>query len=112
MDFEHNISILGSTGSIGTQALQVVDDLKGIKDITVKAITGNANTKLLEEQAEDMVVDNIFAHGRKTTHKVLLRFLHKDGFVIVLGTLRFQHQHTDRFLRFRNNFYNILLLQS
>jgi len=46
-----NISILGSTGSIGTQALQVVDDLKGIKDITVKAITGNANTKLLEEQA-------------------------------------------------------------
>ena len=45
-----NISILGSTGSIGTQALQVVDDLKEIKDITVKAITGNANTKLLEEQ--------------------------------------------------------------
>ncbi len=46
-----NISILGSTGSIGTQALQVVDDLKGIKDISVKAISGNANTTLLEEQA-------------------------------------------------------------
>ncbi len=46
-----NISILGSTGSIGTQALQVADDLKGIKDISVRAITGNANTKLLEEQA-------------------------------------------------------------
>lgn len=46
-----NITILGSTGSIGTQALQVVDDLKGIKDITVKAITGNANVRLLEEQA-------------------------------------------------------------
>jgi len=46
-----NISILGSTGSIGTQALQVVDDLKGIKDISVKAITGNSNTLLLEEQA-------------------------------------------------------------
>lgn len=46
-----NISILGSTGSIGTQALQVVDDLRGKKDITVRAITGNANTKLLEEQA-------------------------------------------------------------
>ena len=46
-----NISILGSTGSIGTQALQVVDDLRGKKDIRVKAITGNANTKLLEEQA-------------------------------------------------------------
>ncbi len=46
-----NISILGSTGSIGTQALQVVDDLRGKKDITVRAITGNANTGLLEEQA-------------------------------------------------------------
>ncbi len=46
-----NISILGSTGSIGTQALQVVDDLKGIKDISVKGISGNSNTALLEEQA-------------------------------------------------------------
>ncbi len=46
-----NVSILGSTGSIGTQALQVVDDLKGIKDISVLAITGSSNVKLLEEQA-------------------------------------------------------------
>ncbi|MDO4743850.1 MAG: 1-deoxy-D-xylulose-5-phosphate reductoisomerase [Clostridia bacterium] len=46
-----NISILGSTGSIGTQALEVVDDLKGIKDISVCAITGNSNMALLEEQA-------------------------------------------------------------
>ncbi len=45
-----NISILGSTGSIGTQALQVVDDLKGIKNIKVRAITGNSNVCLLEEQ--------------------------------------------------------------
>ncbi|MBR5614043.1 MAG: 1-deoxy-D-xylulose-5-phosphate reductoisomerase [Clostridia bacterium] len=46
-----NISILGSTGSIGTQALEVVDDLKGIKDITILAITGNSNAELLEAQA-------------------------------------------------------------
>ncbi len=46
-----NISILGSTGSIGTQALEVVDDLKGIKDISVIGITGNYNTELLEKQA-------------------------------------------------------------
>ena len=46
-----NISILGSTGSIGTQALQVVDDLKGIKNISVKGISGNSNIVLLEEQA-------------------------------------------------------------
>lgn len=46
-----NISILGSTGSIGTQSLEVVEDLKGTKDITVRAITGNSNVELLEQQA-------------------------------------------------------------
>lgn len=46
-----NISILGSTGSIGTQSLEVVEDLKGIKDISVRCITGNKNIRLLEEQA-------------------------------------------------------------
>ena len=45
------LSILGSTGSIGTQALEVVSDLKGIKDIEVTAISGKSNIKLLEAQA-------------------------------------------------------------
>ena len=45
------LSILGSTGSIGTQGLEVVSDLKGIKDIEVTAISGMSNIKLLEEQA-------------------------------------------------------------
>lgn len=42
-----NISILGSTGSIGTQALEVVD-ICG--DISVKGISANGNIKLLENQ--------------------------------------------------------------
>lgn len=42
-----NLSILGSTGSIGTQALDVVD-ICG--DIKVNAISANSNIKLLEEQ--------------------------------------------------------------
>lgn len=42
------ISILGSTGSIGTQTLEVVEVLG---DIQVGAISGNHNIKLLEEQA-------------------------------------------------------------
>lgn len=54
-----NISILGSTGSIGTQALAVVDDLKGIKDISVSALTGNKNTALLEEQARKYHVGTV-----------------------------------------------------
>lgn len=41
------ISILGSTGSIGTQTLKVIDNLGGIK---VSAIAANKNTVLLEEQ--------------------------------------------------------------
>ncbi|MGN0134450.1 MAG: 1-deoxy-D-xylulose-5-phosphate reductoisomerase [Anaerotignum sp.] len=42
------ISILGSTGSIGTQTLEVVENLENIK---VMAITGNSNIELLEKQA-------------------------------------------------------------
>ncbi|MBR6542561.1 MAG: 1-deoxy-D-xylulose-5-phosphate reductoisomerase [Anaerotignum sp.] len=42
------ISILGSTGSIGTQTLEVVEVLE---DINVMAITGNSNINLLEDQA-------------------------------------------------------------
>lgn len=46
----NNISILGSTGSIGTQALDVVRAL-GNKNIKVHGITGNNNIDLLEKQA-------------------------------------------------------------
>ena len=35
--------ILGSTGSIGTQALEVVRELKGRYDIEVVGISGNRN---------------------------------------------------------------------
>ena len=42
-----NISILGSTGSIGTQALEVAD-ICG--DINIKGISANSNIELLEKQ--------------------------------------------------------------
>lgn len=41
------ISILGSTGSIGTQTLEVVKHLGNIK---VAGLTGNQNVKLMEQQ--------------------------------------------------------------
>ena len=41
------IGILGSTGSIGTQTLQVVDQQK---DIQVTALAAGSNIRLLEEQ--------------------------------------------------------------
>ncbi len=43
-----NLSILGSTGSIGTQTLELVDYYKD--NINVVAITGNNNIDLLEKQ--------------------------------------------------------------
>ena len=42
-----NISILGSTGSIGTQALEVADICK---DICIKGLSANSNISLLESQ--------------------------------------------------------------
>lgn len=46
-----NISILGSTGSIGTQTLDIVRDHSD--EFKVTAITGNKNVALLERQARE-----------------------------------------------------------
>ena len=45
---EKNISILGSTGSIGTQTLEIAEQND---DINIKALTCKSNIKLLEAQA-------------------------------------------------------------
>ena len=45
-----NISVLGSTGSIGTQTLAVARDYK---EISIKAITANSNVSLIEKQARE-----------------------------------------------------------
>ena len=44
------ISIIGSTGSIGTQALEVIEKLNGKFEII--ALAGGSNTELLKKQAE------------------------------------------------------------
>lgn len=43
-----NIAILGSTGSIGTQTLEVIEEHKNL--LRVKALTAGSNIKLLTEQ--------------------------------------------------------------
>jgi 1-deoxy-D-xylulose-5-phosphate reductoisomerase len=48
------LALLGSTGSIGCQALEVIESLRGIGDAApcgVAVLTGHSNTKRLEEQA-------------------------------------------------------------
>ena len=50
MEFEHNIAVLGSTGSIGTQTLEIAREYKGIK---IEALTAHSNIDLLEKQARE-----------------------------------------------------------
>ena len=45
-----NISILGSTGSIGTQTIEVC---RNLKDINIQAITVNSNIDMSQKQAEE-----------------------------------------------------------
>lgn len=55
-----SISILGSTGSIGTQTLQVCRDL----GISVNAISANSNIDLLEKQAREFSVSLVGVYDK------------------------------------------------
>ena len=57
-----NISILVSTGSIGTQTLEVV---RNIKDIKVSALTGNQNIDLLEKQVYEFLPEIVVVMDEK-----------------------------------------------
>lgn len=52
MKNEHNISILGATGSIGTQALDIARENPTIR---VRAITAHKNIELLEKSAREFL---------------------------------------------------------
>ena len=62
----NNLSILGSTGSIGTQAIDVAQKL----NIRVSAITANSNVKLMEEQIR-LLKPEIAVMNREDTAKEL-----------------------------------------
>lgn len=49
-EFEHKISLLGSTGSIGTQTLEIAREYKGI---SIEAMSAHSNIELLEAQARE-----------------------------------------------------------
>ncbi len=52
MEFEHKITIIGSTGSIGTQTLEIVRENPGIR---VMGLSAYGNTELLEKQAREFM---------------------------------------------------------
>lgn len=61
-----NIAILGSTGSIGTQTLEVAKAL----NIKVNAISGNKNISLLERQAREFKPEIIAVFEEKNAKKL------------------------------------------
>ncbi len=68
---EKNITILGSTGSIGTQTLEVIGELEssGEHDFNVVALACGTNLKLLGEQAEKFDPDLVCVKDEKTKEK-------------------------------------------
>jgi 1-deoxy-D-xylulose-5-phosphate reductoisomerase len=62
------IAILGSTGSIGTQALQVIAGYPG--KFSVEVLTANNNVGLLEQQARKFL-PNVVVIGNEKHYKWL-----------------------------------------
>ena len=75
------ISIIGSTGSIGTQTLEIVRDHP--EEFSVGAITGNKNVKLLESQAREFKPSLVCAADENAARE--LKIMLKDTPVNVLG---------------------------
>lgn len=76
-----NISILGSTGSIGTQTLEVVRDHSDC--FSVSAITGNRNVKLLEEQAREFKPELVCVADETAASELKIKL--QDTDIRVLG---------------------------
>ena len=63
------IAILGSTGSIGTQTLEVVRE-NG--DIEVLGLAAGSNIKMLEEQIREFHRSWLYGRKKKQTNYVLM----------------------------------------
>ncbi len=72
------VAVLGSTGSIGTQALEVADDLRGIKDIEITAVAAGRNAKLIEKQARRYKPKTAALHDEKAAAELKLRLADTD----------------------------------
>lgn len=66
------LSVLGSTGSIGTQTLQVVRANKD--DFVIKALAVNTNAEMLYEQAKEFQPEVVCIYDKKTAEANKSRF--------------------------------------
>lgn len=69
------ITVLGSTGSIGTQTLEVAEELGNIR---IAAITGNQNIDLLEKQARKFRPDFVAVMDKKKAEILKSRLADMD----------------------------------
>lgn len=79
MDFKHNITILGSTGSIGTQTLEVAREYKNIR---VLALTARSNIELLEKQTREFMPELVCVTDEEKAKEFCLRVADLDVKVI------------------------------
>ena len=70
------ISILGSTGSIGTQTLEVV---RNNPDLQVAAISGNKNIELLAKQILEFSPKLVCVYDENQTNKHCCYSHRRDG---------------------------------
>ena len=75
-----NVVILGSTGSIGTQSLEVIEEKEGF---SVLAISGNSNIELLENQARKFKPKFVVMPDEKKASELKIKL--KDEKVSVLS---------------------------
>ncbi len=79
MEIEHNISILGSTGSIGTQTLDVARNCPGIR---VRALSVQSNIELLEKQVREFLPEMVCVCDEKKAEDFKTRIADLDVKVV------------------------------
>ena len=75
MENEHKISILGSTGSIGTQTLEVV---RAYPNFKVMAISANSNIELLEKQAREFLPELVCVVNEEKARELKIKLSDTD----------------------------------
>ena len=75
------ISILGSTGSIGVNALEVISNLK--KTFKVKYLSTNKNVRLIIKQSKEFGVKNLIINDFQSYKKILNYGLNKKIRILI-----------------------------
>ena len=82
MSEKKGIAILGSTGSIGTQALEVIEAYPDLFDLRV--ITANSNAELLVQQAKKFQPQSVVIVD-ESKYEFVEKALYEDGIVVYTG---------------------------